>query len=630
MSRTRTTKISDLEAQSAVFYKDVVVRGNFSVISDSRNELALTQAYVEDSGFELNKSNPSDLIDSGIFTNYHDGTNPLASGLYRDASDTARSKPWKLFKDYAGDMTASALDFDSMTLDGLCVDTLYAASEVTSMSGSLFLNSAGGQIHFSNASGVMFDNNQSLYNMANLYFAVGGSREIQVQQSDPGVAGGHLLIRSGFNPDNSQPGGDLTLQAGNGSTKGKIVIGDLYTSVVELGASGLNTAVKGAFSVAETATMSSYTRFLAGSSLAPGITPIGDTDTGIYSNAADWIGFVSGASYFATLDNIGNFRLNTDVVFDDEVLIKNNGSTGIIGKQMVLQAGNSTDMMGGSLYLRAGSGATSHGAIFIGDSQTSQVNVSPKSVFQNAIEVTGGTTSDGLLLSVDGSLASPAIQFASANDAGFYRSAANTLGFKLGASALLLDDQTLYAGTAVGTGVPKLLAVDSSNKVRHAGDAPMIATFTTASATPTGDLTSDASGTSSVSNSLPVPANSLVSAIVMITARDSVANQSATWYFNVSIHRDAISEGNTTVDASIANSYEVRRGITSVAVSDPVISITDGTTSIDAAASNAPGAGTGSITSGNAWLKIAVNTTSYTYGVGANIVWKASIISMTN
>ena len=146
-------------------------------------------------------------------------------------------------------------------------------------------------------------------------------------------------------------------------------------------------------------------QFGLGSAASPSITFIGDTNTGIYSPAADTIAFAEGGAEVARFDSAGNFGLGTstpDSLTNFRFL--DVGSSGT--NQGVVQASNGTSKV--AIYANGNTGAlatrTNHNLLL-------QTNATTAITIDTSQNVGIGTSSPGARLNIDGAAADAVVLF---------------------------------------------------------------------------------------------------------------------------------------------------------------------------------------------------------------------------
>tara|TARA_B110000503_G_scaffold26585_1_gene41951 strand:- start:14035 stop:17271 length:3237 start_codon:yes stop_codon:yes gene_type:complete len=102
---------------------DLTVSGNLTV-SGTRTDVNVTNMAVEDSLVSYATGNSSDAVDIGFFGKYNDGSNDLATGLFRDANDGK-------FHLFAGSQETISGNVVDKTATGYSVASLKANTEGT-------------------------------------------------------------------------------------------------------------------------------------------------------------------------------------------------------------------------------------------------------------------------------------------------------------------------------------------------------------------------------------------------------------------------------------------------------------------------------------------------------------------
>ena len=108
---TNEVEVAESGGTITVGLGSLSVTGNASItgnltVSGTRTDVNVTNMAVEDSLVSYATGNSSDAVDIGFFGKYNDGSNDLATGLFRDANDGK----WKLFKDSQETISGNVVD----------------------------------------------------------------------------------------------------------------------------------------------------------------------------------------------------------------------------------------------------------------------------------------------------------------------------------------------------------------------------------------------------------------------------------------------------------------------------------------------------------------------------------------
>ena len=121
--------------------KDMTIAGNLTVTGDTVT-VETSAVAVEDPLLSLGLNNGSDLKDIGFYGRYHDGSNPLYAGIYRD---TTESGLFRLFHSLSAEPTTNSVDAgdNSFTKATLQADLSGNADTASQLEGSVTVNFQG-------------------------------------------------------------------------------------------------------------------------------------------------------------------------------------------------------------------------------------------------------------------------------------------------------------------------------------------------------------------------------------------------------------------------------------------------------------------------------------------------------
>lgn len=184
--------------------------------------------------------------------------------------------------------------------------------------------------------------------------------------------------------------------------------------------------------------------FSAGSVSAPGLSVIGDSDTGLYSPSSNNLRITTAGSDIAEFAS-GQTRLQNGTAGSPSLVSTNFNTTGLYweaGPKLSAAAGtqsiwtittNGFQLNSGSFWAQAGSTGTPS-ISFLNDSDTGFYNSTANTIAASAggtliwqVDATGVTMNAGVIYNKDGTVGAPSFTFSADTDTGIYRPSANIL-----------------------------------------------------------------------------------------------------------------------------------------------------------------------------------------------------------